>query len=482
MIQRIKDKFFTPIEIYSLIFIRIAFGFLMFCNSIDYFIDGVIADYFLRPEFLFKYYGFEWINPLPPALMYLLFASMSLLAIFIMIGLFYRTAIFLFLLCFTYVFLLEKVLYLNHYYMIIIFGFLLFFMPANRYFSVDSTYLNPRIKTKTIPAWSVILLKIQLEIILIYAGLVKINPDWLHFYPLKIWFSDGHGDFFGNIYVIAIASYASILIHIIGAPLLFFKRTRIWIFLFYALFHSINAYIFNVKIGIFPWLTLAMTTIFFAPNWPLQFANFVKSFWNLPNFSAKKIAEIYRNAVNQSSKINALEHFKISTRKKNIIFSLIIIWSIFQILLPLRKYLYEGNQLWHQQGYYFSWQMKLFKMEIYNVSYKIKDNVTQEFIKEIKFVQSTPFSDFHLAPHQIVRLRCKPDLHLQYAHFLKKSWAEKTGHDVSVYATVPCSLNGRKPVNLIDPNIDLGSIKEDFSDPKWILPLDKNSKVGEYRK
>ncbi len=70
---------------------------------------------------------------------------------------------------------------------------------------------------------------------------------------------------------------------------------------------------------------------------------------------------------------------------------------------------------------------------------------------------------------------------LQYAQFLEKTLAKETGHEVSVYMSVLCSLNGRKPTDIIDPNIDLSKEKEDFSQPKWLLPLDENSKAGEVK-
>jgi hypothetical protein len=107
---------------------------------------------FINPKFHFKFFGFSWVRVLPSELMYLLFVVMAVLALFIAIGFLYRASAILFLLCFTYVFLIDSALYLNHYYMVILFSFLLCFLPANQYFSLDSEYLNPKIKTKVIPA------------------------------------------------------------------------------------------------------------------------------------------------------------------------------------------------------------------------------------------------------------------------------------------------------------------------------------------
>ncbi len=146
----------------------------------------------------------------------------------------------------------------------------------------------------------------------------------------------------------------------------------------------------------------------------------------------KDIAKVYSNAVNLKPEITPIPQY--SNRKKNIILTLMIIWSAFHILFPLRKYLYSGNYSWNMQGHYFSWQMKLNKMESDGVVYNIKDNVTGEFMHDDagKFVRTSPHTSYHLTRRQMFGIGCRPDFHLQYAKFLKKVWTKETGHDVSV--------------------------------------------------
>ena len=69
-------------------------------------------------------------------------------------------------------------------------------------------------------------------------------------------------------WAVAIAAYGVILLHVIGAPLLLWKRTRLAVFIIYAAFHTLNHFTFNI--GIFPWLTLFGTLVFFDPDWPRQ--------------------------------------------------------------------------------------------------------------------------------------------------------------------------------------------------------------------
>ena len=50
----------------------------------------------------------------------------------------YVYACILFFLSFTYIELIDKTTYLNHYYFISVVSFLMIFLPANIYFSIDS--------------------------------------------------------------------------------------------------------------------------------------------------------------------------------------------------------------------------------------------------------------------------------------------------------------------------------------------------------
>ena len=64
----------------------------------------------------------------------------------------------------------------------------------------------------------------RFEILLIFAGLVKINPDWLQLEPLSMWLAKRDdfpvlGYLFTQDWSVAIAAYGVILLHIVGAPL-----------------------------------------------------------------------------------------------------------------------------------------------------------------------------------------------------------------------------------------------------------------------
>ena len=112
-----------------------------------------------------------------------------------------------------------------------------------------------------------------MEVMLIYAGLVKVNPDWLRLEPLGMWLARRAdapliGPLLEQDWVVAVAAYGVIAVHLIGAPLLLFRRTRGPTIVVYFAFHLANHFMFNI--GIFPWLTMAATLIFLDPDWPRQ--------------------------------------------------------------------------------------------------------------------------------------------------------------------------------------------------------------------
>ena len=273
--DRWVDGLFRPVDSASLVFLRVAFGVIMLIECWRFWNHGWIERYYIRPDFLFKYYGFEWVHPWPGDGMYWHFVLLAVLSLMITVGLFYRLAMTVFFFAFTYVFLLDQARYLNHFYLVSIVAFLMILVPASQTYSVDS-WLSAKFgkaRERTVPMWSTWIFRAQFEVLYLYAGIVKINADWLRLEPLGMWLARrDHTPLIGHLYtedwVVAIASYGSIGLHVLGAPLLLFRRTRIYIAVVYAAFHLSNHFMF--QIGIFPWLTMAGTMMFFDPDWPRQ--------------------------------------------------------------------------------------------------------------------------------------------------------------------------------------------------------------------
>jgi vitamin K-dependent gamma-carboxylase len=245
------------------------FGAIMLWECWRFWSKGWIERHYIAPEFHFKYYGFEWVQAWPGDGMYWHFAALAVLALLITLGVFYRLATLLFFLAFTYVFLLDQARYLNHFYLVILISAALMVIPA------------PHLRSPT-PAWSIWLLRLQFEVMYIFAGIVKVNADWLRLEPMGMWLARRDdflllGEyFFQQDWVVALASYGAILLHIVGAPLLLWKVTRGWVMVIYFAFHLMNHFMFNI--GIFPWVAMAGTLIFLEPDWPRRALRATKQF------------------------------------------------------------------------------------------------------------------------------------------------------------------------------------------------------------
>ena len=117
---------------------------------------------------------------------YALFVLATISAVMIALGWYYRLFATLFFLSFTYIELLEKTTYLNHYYFVSVVSFILIFLPANCSFSIDAKRRGFSIDQ--VPNWTLNALKILISVVYIYAGLAKLNSDWLlEAQPLSIW-------------------------------------------------------------------------------------------------------------------------------------------------------------------------------------------------------------------------------------------------------------------------------------------------------
>lgn len=65
------------------------------------------------------------------------------------------------------------------------------------------------------------------------------------------------------------------------------------------------------------------------------------------------------------------------------------------------------------------------------------------------------------------------DLILQFAHWIGEHERERTAQEVSVYADVMVSLNGRKSQVLIDPERDLMKVSDSLLNQEWVFSGDE---------
>ena len=76
-----------------------------------------------------------------------------------------------------------------------------------------------------------------------------------------------------------------------------------------------------------------------------------------------------------------------------------------------------------------------------------------------------------LTDRQIERISRDPELIRQLAHFIAHGLEQQGIHDSAVFANVWVSLNGRKPQQMIAPDVPLNGQAWTFQTPSWIVPL-----------
>ena len=420
---------------------------MMLFSIIRFWSKGWIEKIYIEPSFHFTYYGFEWVKPLGDKI-YILFILCAISSALIAIGLKYKLAIITFFLSFTYIELLEKTIYLNHYYFICVLSFLLIFLPLNSSFSIDNLINNK--KSNSVPRWTIDSIKLILGIVYIYAGLAKINSDWLlQALPLKIWLPSKYDlpiigeTLMQENWVHFAMSWGGMLYDLLIPFLLLYKRTRTFAFLLVVFFHVFTRVLF--PIGVFPYIMIISALIFFDAKFHKKIINILKK---IINPISKRLSQIN------------IQNVKFYSNKK--IIWVLAIFFILQLTIPLRHLSYNGNIMWHEQGYRFSWRVMLMEKLGYT-TFKILDNDKNQFF----YVQNEEF----LTSYQEKQMSFQPDFILEYAHFLGKHFKSKGFENIEVFAESYVSLNGRRSQMYIDPEINLLNIKDSFKNKYWILPL-----------
>ena len=263
-----KVQLWEEVPAETLVIFRVLWGLIMCYETYTYIAGGYgKLLYIVDLKIHFPYYGFEWIKPLPGNGMYILLWLMVAASLGISIGFYYRICSFAFFVMFTFLFLQEMTLYLNHFYLICLISFLFTFLDLGDCYSVDSLFKKE--KKYTLPYWNLWILKTLIFIVYTYAGLAKVNEDWLRGEPLLHWLPKRKNIYiFGKLleypWTAIMFSYCGLLLDMFIAPALYVPYLRPLGFIALIFFHSMNKVIFNI--GVFPWVMLASTIVFVDPS------------------------------------------------------------------------------------------------------------------------------------------------------------------------------------------------------------------------
>lgn len=435
-------------NIVSLAWFRILFGILMLFGVLRISYFGWIQDLYINPNFYFTFYGFEWVKPFGATGMYIVFIVMGIAALLIALGLFYRFASILFFLSFTYIELIDKTNYLNHYYFISLVAFLLIWLPANRSHSLDVKFgfVKP---LKEVSAWTINILKFQLGVVYFFAGVAKSNYHWLiEAQPLFNWLKHQSdlpilGSIMGEKWIAYTFSWAGCIFDLSVPFFLAFRKTRIYAYSAVVFFHAITGAMF--PIGIFPWAMIVLTTVFFSPE------------------IHQKVLAFFQNKKAEYELNTPFRAFQ----------WVILLYVLIQLIVPFRYLLYPGKLFWTEQGFRFSWRVMLIEKVGYCRFFIQPENSTLQ-----KIVEPSEY----LTDQQLKQMATQPDMILQFAHFLRDEYKDRVvieGNDTiemgtpSVFVDAKVSLFNEGSRTFINPSIDLAAQPYNLKNRSWILPYEE---------
>ena len=425
-----------PTSVAPLASFRLLFGLLMAVSLVRFWANGWIESLYLEPEFHFTYLGLEWVRPLG-VWTYALFGLCFVAALAMAIGWRYRWSTLVFFLSFTYIEAMDKTTYLNHYYFISMAALLLLLLPADRGFSWRNT------RDAEVPRWTVLAPMLFVGMVYFYAGLAKLNTDWLfRAQPLALWLPGRTdlpiiGRFLEQNWAHYAFSWAGALYDLTIPFFLCFRRTRPVAFLVVIVFHILTRVLF--PIGMFPFIMVAAALIFFPASAHKRFL--IPLFGQFPQ----------------------RHHTPVSRTTPAFAQTLVALFLAFQLLLPWRYLLYPGELFWHEQGFRFSWRVMLMEKQGYT-TFTCVDPANGERWT----VQNHQF----LTPFQEKQMAFQPDFILEYAHHLSHHFEQLENRPhVQVFAQSYVALNGRSSQLFVRPDVDLTTAQRGLHTIDWLLPF-----------
>jgi hypothetical protein len=397
----------------SLAVFRIGFGVVGMILVARFFGRGWIDTLLVDPVYHFPYPGFEWVRAWPPPWMHIHFLIIGLAASGIALGYRYRLSAAVFAVSLGYVELIDRSLYLNHYYWVVLTGAVMAFLPLHASWSIDSRAgRSPTVH----PAWVVWALRFQVGMVYFFAGLAKLNTDWLiRAEPLATWLpARSEAWLMGPLLTLPAAAYvmswAGAFFDLTIVGWLSWRRTRPVAYGMLVAFHTVTWVLFP-SIGLFPLLMTLSALVFFEPDWPERF---LAAGVPRPSASSARVSPTW--------------------------IALGAGYVLLMIALPLRHHLAPGDVKWTGEGYLGSWQVMLSEKSA-SATFIVTDPSTGD-------TWAVPPPDY-LTERQRMVMATDPVMIRQTAELV----ATEIGGGVGVAADVKLSFNGRLNQQFTNPEM-----------------------------
>ncbi|MFO0944560.1 MAG: HTTM domain-containing protein [Planctomycetota bacterium] len=381
--RRFREWMATPVDGASLAVFRIGFGLsmaYMAANFLRRSSSGIspVDLYFNSDQYHFSYPYLGWIRPLPEPGTTILFVISAVSSLFVAAGFLYRLAAIVQFFTFNYYWMMEATFHGNHFVLAAVFVALLPFVPANAVYSVDVWLLGSRGGARTVPFWSLFLLRGQVFLVYFFGGISKLNPDWLAGEPIGMWFQSGAVSASAPLLspplrnglqavlsqelVIYFFSFGGLVFDVVIGFLLMIRRTRLFALGLCVLFHTFNFFMIE-HVGIVAPMAFWGTLLFLDPDWPRRLYRWIQQ----PSVTRPDVGWLIAGLIAVPG-VGALLGWSIpptrpkpdgETAVKPVASWLVLVgiagWLALQTAIPLRHYFIRSDAHWTDEGAPFSW-------------------------------------------------------------------------------------------------------------------------------
>lgn len=452
-----------PMDPASLGIMRIVFGLLMVIDIPQERGLGHADMRFQQNVCYFPFFNF--LQPLPIQWMFIVYGFMWLGAFGIMIGFLYRLSCILFMVPYWYIFLLDKTSWNNHSYLYGLISVMFFLCDANRYWSVDGL-LWKSCRNSHVPLWNYTVFRFQVFLVYFYAGIKKLDFDWMFGYsmtnlskkwvfdPFRLIMTDDQIDLY-------IVHLGGLILDMFAGFLLFFDKTRPLAFFFVGSFHFMNSQMFSI--GMFSYTMLATMLIYCYADWPRLL------FSKCPQWM--KIVLPSDDAIQTSSYcIYSKEDIKPDNRKKKeseskskdpplkkppptvpgyghqIWTFIILLYIATQLFLPFSHGLTKGYNNWTNGLYGYSWDMMVHRWNTQHIRITYVDKKTGD----VGYLAPDAFNN-----ERHSRWSAHADMVKQYGTCLADRLKQYDLGDIELYFDIWKSLNQRFQQRMFDPRVNI---------------------------
>lgn len=316
---------------------------------------------------------------------------------------------------------------------------------------MDAWRLPEKLASRDVPFWNYFLLRFQLFLVYFFAGIKKIDADWIGGHSMRK-LSD-HWTFtpFRLLFPstldidLVIVHWGGFALDLSVGFLFLHDATRPVAYLLTTLFNGMNSQLFSI--GMFPFVMIASGFIFSSPAWPSRlWTRTVQARSTSRCRASSNIAKPTASS-NKRGKRTALA---------------ILAYMILQIALPFSHSITRGYNTWTNGNYGYSWDMMVHNWQTIHSRVTVVDNV----LEKRHYLDTDAFTKSRRWLHHA-------DMVKEFAECARRRLGESHNlTSVSIYIDVWVSLNRRFVQRVYDPRVNILQAEwSPFSRPAWVLPL-----------